>query len=174
MSNKECIPITRLDLAKLMKVHGLNVHLAVDDVMRLHHLKYDKRKSLSSLLVKNLSRILAAIGCVEIPWKSASIDLQQSAVLLDTENYGDFDFKVELNIERRKPLDEIQVRSKKIRLDQTGIPSSIRHLAILENISVLRYIALLLYIVASGETDFKSIVLLGRSIQVNLCNILVI
>ena len=50
------------------------------------------------------------------------------------------------------------MRSKKIRLDQTGILSLIRHLAILEDISVIRYIALLLYIVAPEETCFKSIV----------------
>ena len=62
------------------------------------------------------------------------------------------------DVERRKPLDEIQLHSKKFRLDQTGILGSIRQLAILENISVIRYVALLLYIVASEETGFKTIV----------------
>ncbi|KAI6646282.1 hypothetical protein LOD99_9313 [Oopsacas minuta] len=61
------------------------------------------------------------------------------------------------NVERRKSIDDIQVRSKNIRLDQTGILTSIRQLAQLENISVIRYVALLLYIVAVEQIGFKGI-----------------
>ncbi|KAI6659433.1 hypothetical protein LOD99_10781 [Oopsacas minuta] len=61
------------------------------------------------------------------------------------------------NVERRKSIDDIQVRSKKTRLDQTGILTSIRQLAQLENISVIPYVALLLYIVAVEQIGFKGI-----------------
>ena len=65
------------------------------------------------------------------------------------------DFEIDPNIERRKPLDDLQIRSKKIRFDQIGILSSIRNLASLENISVIRYIAL--HIVAIEEIGLKNI-----------------
>ena len=42
-------------------------------------------------------------------------------------------------------------------LDQTGILSSIRQLATLEQISTVRYVALLLYTVAMEEISFKNI-----------------
>ena len=71
------------------------------------------------------------------------------------------DFEINANIERRKPLDDLQIRSKKIRLDQIGILSSIRNLESLENISVVRYIALLLYIVAIEEIGLKNIAIIA-------------
>ena len=77
------------------------------------------------------------------------------------------DIKLEPNIERRNPLDELQMRSKKIRLDQTGILSSIRQLSILEQISIVRYVALLLYIVAMEETGFKDIANIAWKIYTN-------
>ena len=49
MENMEFIPKRRLELDKLLKVHGFDVHIVVDNHLRLHKLKYDKRKSRFSL-----------------------------------------------------------------------------------------------------------------------------
>ncbi|KAI6658207.1 hypothetical protein LOD99_15476 [Oopsacas minuta] len=72
------------------------------------------------------------------------------------------------NVERRKSIEDIQVSSKKIRLDQTGILTSFRQLAQLENISVIRYVALLLHIAAVEQIGFKaSQISLEKSITKN-------
>ena len=75
---------------------------------------------------------------MEIPWTTA-ITESQPLILPDTVFFAS-DIKLEPNIKRRKSIDELQMRSKKIRLDQTGILSSIRQLATLEQISIVRYV----------------------------------
>ncbi|KAI6647461.1 hypothetical protein LOD99_12457 [Oopsacas minuta] len=74
-----------------------------------------------------------------------------------THSCIDFELKIEPDIERRKLLDELQIKSKKIRLDQIGLLSSIRHLASLENTSVIRYIELHSYIVVIEKIGLKNI-----------------
>ena len=59
------------------------------------------------------------------------------------------------------------MRSKKIRLNQTGILSSIRQLAILEQISIVRYVALQLCIVTMEEIGFKNIANIAWKIYTN-------
>ena len=160
------IPKTRLDLAKLLKQHDFDVTLAVNEVQRILQLDNDKRKSIFSLYSeindnlkknkKSFDHLNDAWWNAEIPWVPTRMKENQPSIVSGTPLANPCTLNPD--VERRKPLDEIQLRSKKFRLDQTGILGSIRQLAILENISVIRYVALLLYIVASEETGFKTIV----------------
>ena len=168
MATKLFIPKTRLDLAKILSGNNFDVNLSVDQILRALNLEDDKRHSVLSLLGKisiNIKKSKKSVDNlngdwweVEIPWNTVieTNDHDQSS-LQDPASSIDCNFKLDPNIERRKHFDEIQLRSKKIRLDQTGILSSIRQLANLEKISVIRYVALLLYLVATEEIGFKSV-----------------
>ncbi|KAI6655664.1 hypothetical protein LOD99_1804 [Oopsacas minuta] len=132
-------PKTRLDLAIILKVHDYYINQATDEVSKKSIESLDGEwwsASIPWILVKPKSTqsSLSVSGC----------DVESGAILVP-------------NVERRKSIDDIQVRSKKIRLDQTGILNSIRQLAQLGNISVIRYVALLLYIVAVEQIGFKGI-----------------
>ena len=58
-----------------------------------------------------------------IPWK-----IKESQVS-SQQTQPSIDFEINASIERRNPLDYLQILSKKISLDQIGILSSIRNLA---------------------------------------------
>ena len=168
-------PKTRLELAKLLRDRNSDPQVAGDEIVRVYQLSNDKRNSVLSLfsrisdnLKKSKRSVVHVTGDwwnVEIPWTTA-IKKSRPSLLPDTVSFAS-DIKLEPNIERRKPLDELQMRSKKIRLDQTGILSSIRQLAILEQISIVRYVALLLYIVAMEEIGFKNIANIAWKIYTN-------
>ncbi|KAI6647748.1 hypothetical protein LOD99_8589 [Oopsacas minuta] len=102
-------PKTPHDLAIILKVHDYDINQAADEVVRILNLEEDKRHSTYSLISKvsliserSTQSSLSVSGC----------DVESGVILVP-------------NVERRKSIDDIQVRSKKIRLDQTGIlPSS--------------------------------------------------
>ncbi|KAI6652933.1 hypothetical protein LOD99_4010 [Oopsacas minuta] len=123
---------TRLHLAIILKAHNYDIYHAADEVMRLLNLEEDKRHSVYS------------------PMSKISFCLRKSKKSIES-----VDGVVECKEE--KSIDDIQVGSKKIRLDQNGILTYFRQLAQLENNSVLRYIALPLYIVAVEQIGFKGI-----------------
>ncbi|KAI6646853.1 hypothetical protein LOD99_9122 [Oopsacas minuta] len=159
-------PKTRLDLAIISKVHDYDINQATDEVVRILNLEEDKRHSVYSLMSKvshNFRKSKKSIESLDGEWWSASIPWMlvkpkstQSSLSVSGCDVESGPILVP-NVERRKSIDDIQVRSKKIRLDQTGILTSIRQLAQLENISVIRYVALLLYIVAVEQIGFKGI-----------------
>ncbi|KAI6655735.1 hypothetical protein LOD99_1877 [Oopsacas minuta] len=144
-------PKTRLDFAIILKEHDYDINQAADEVVRILDLEEDKRHSVYSLILDG------EWWSARIPWILVKPKSTQSSLFVSG---CDVESGVILvpNVEKRKSIDDIQVRSKKIRLDQTGILTSIRQLAQLENISVIRYVPLLLYIVAVEQIGFKGIV----------------
>ncbi|KAI6648993.1 hypothetical protein LOD99_6876 [Oopsacas minuta] len=128
---------TRLYLAIILKAHDYDVNQAADQVVRLLNLEEGKRHSVYSLMSKVSSNVRKSKKSIE------SLD-ETGDILVP-------------NVERNKSIDDIQVHSKKIRFDQTGILTAIRQLAQLENISVIRYGVIHLNIVAVELIGFKGI-----------------
>ena len=161
MADQLFIPKNRLDLALMLEKNDFDIHLTVLNIVSVPNLQEDLKPCVNSLVykifksVKKSKKLVDKLEgewwSVDIPWK-----IMESQVT-SQQTRPSIDFKIDPNSERRKPLDDLQIRSKKIRLDQIGILSSIRNLASLENISVVRYIALLLYIVAIEEIGLKNI-----------------
>ncbi|KAI6653118.1 hypothetical protein LOD99_3954 [Oopsacas minuta] len=138
---------TRLDLAIILKVHDNDINQAADEVVRILNLEQDKRHSVYFLMSKvsfNFRKSKKSIESLDGEWWSASIPwipVKPKSTQSSLSVSGcDVESGVILvpNVERRKSIDDIQ-------------------LAQLENISVIRYVALLLYIVAVEQIGFKGI-----------------
>ncbi|KAI6660604.1 hypothetical protein LOD99_10381 [Oopsacas minuta] len=128
-------PKTRLDLATILKVHGYDINQAADEVVRILNLEEDKIHSAYSLMSKvlfNFRKSKKSIESLDGEWWSASIPWipvkPKSTQSFISVSGCEVESGVILvpNVERRKSIDNIQVRSKKIRFDQTGILTSIR------------------------------------------------
>ena len=90
--------------------------------MRVYQLSSDKINSVLSLFSrisdnlkkskKSVDHVTGDWWNVEIPWTTA-IKKSQPSFLPETVSFAS-EIKLEPNIERRKPLDQLQMRSKKI------------------------------------------------------------
>ncbi|KAI6648395.1 hypothetical protein LOD99_8185 [Oopsacas minuta] len=147
-------------------VHDYDINQTADGVVRILNLEEDKRHSVYSLKSKvshNFRKSKKSIESLDGEWWSASISWipvkPKSTQSFPSVSGCDVESGIILvpNVERRKSIDDIQVGSKKIRSDRTGILTWIRQLAQLENISIICYVALLLYIVAVEQIGIYGI-----------------
>ena len=122
VDNMEPKPKTRLEFAKLLRDRNFDPQLAGDEIMRLYQLSSDKRNSVLSLFSiisdnlkkskKSVDHVTGDWWKVKIPWTTALTE-SQPLILPDTVSFAS-DIKLEPNIERRKSIDELQMRSKKL------------------------------------------------------------